>query len=50
MKQSSFKNLYSDPQACGVTLDLDEASYVDLDVDDVVKEMLSKAKQVSFHA
>lgn len=32
-------------EACGVTLDLDEASYVDLDVDDVVKEMLSKAKQ-----
>jgi hypothetical protein len=32
-------------EACGVTLDLDEESYMDLDVDDVVKEMLSKAKQ-----
>ncbi|KAG0566423.1 hypothetical protein KC19_7G062600 [Ceratodon purpureus] len=32
-------------EACGVTLDLDEESYMELDVDDVVKEMLSKAKQ-----
>lgn len=32
-----------------MTLDLDEESYVELDVDDVVKEMLSNAKQVSFH-
>jgi hypothetical protein len=32
-----------------VTLDLDEESYMELDVDDVVKEMLSKAKQVSYY-
>jgi len=32
-----------------VTLDMDKESYMELDVDDVVKEMLSKAKQVSFN-
>lgn len=30
-----------------MTLDLEEESFIELDVDDVVKEMLSKAKQVS---
>jgi hypothetical protein len=35
-------------EACGVTLDLKEEPLSEMDVDDVVKELVSHAEQVSF--